>query len=318
VLSGEPLTADEIEQILARLPDLTVETGDQVVFNIPEEPLPPPRTGETVEEPFPPPPAPITPDPVAAGPLEVLRFAPEGEIPLAPFVNVTFNQPMVPIGTLEDLADQEVPVQLEPALPGTWRWLGTKTLNFQFDSTEIDRLPMATEYLATIPTGTESATGGRLGEQVSWTFSTPPPKVNTSYPYDVPQPLDPLFFIAFDQRIEPQAVLETIQVSAGDQSVRLKLAVGEEIDADKTVKRLAENAGEGRWLVFQAQEPLPPDTSVSVSVGPGTPSAEGPLVTPDAQRYSFHTYAPLRIEDHGCAWSNEECRPLTPFYINFQ
>jgi uncharacterized protein YfaS (alpha-2-macroglobulin family) len=317
VLSGEPLTADEIEQILARLPDLTVETGDQVVFNIPEEPLPPPRTGETVEEPFPPPPAPITPDPVAAGPLEVLRFAPEGEIPLAPFVNVTFNQPMVPIGTLEDLADQEVPVQLEPALPGTWRWLGTKTLNFQFDSTEIDRLPMATEYLATIPTGTESATGGRLGEQVSWTFSTPPPKVNTSYPYDVPQPLDPLFFIAFDQRIEPQAVLETIQVSAGDQSVRLKLAEDEEIDADKTVKRLAENAGEGRWLVFQAQEPLPPDTSVSVSVGPGTPSAEGPLVTPDAQNYSFRTYAPLRIEDHGCAWSNEECRPLTPFYINF-
>jgi uncharacterized protein YfaS (alpha-2-macroglobulin family) len=317
VLSGEPLTADEIEQILARLPDLTVETGDQVVFNLPEEPLPPPRTGETVEEPFPPPPAPITPDSVAAGPLEVLRFAPEGEIPLAPFVNVTFNQPMVPIGTLEDLADQEVPVQLEPALPGTWRWLGTKTLNFQFDSTEIDRLPMATEYLATIPAGTESATGGRLGEQVSWTFSTPPPKIITSYPYDVPQPLDPLFFIAFDQRIEPQAVLETIQVSAGDQSVRLKLAEDEEIDADKTVKRLAENAGEGRWLVFQAQEPLPPDTSVSVSVGPGTPSAEGPLVTPDAQNYSFRTYAPLRIEDHGCAWSNEECRPLTPFYINF-
>ena len=118
VESGEPLTADEIERILARLPDLTVETGDQVVFNLPEEPLPPPRTGETIEEPFPPPPAPITPDPVAAGPLEVLRFAPEGEIPLAPFVNVTFNQPMVPVGTLEDLADQEVPVQLEPALPG--------------------------------------------------------------------------------------------------------------------------------------------------------------------------------------------------------
>ena len=37
---------------------------------------------------------------MAAGPLEVLRYAPQGAIPLAPFLNVTFNQPMVPLATL--------------------------------------------------------------------------------------------------------------------------------------------------------------------------------------------------------------------------
>jgi hypothetical protein len=46
---------------------------------------------------------------VPAGPLQVLRYAPEGEIPLAPFVDVPFNQPMVPLGTLESLAE-EAPV----------------------------------------------------------------------------------------------------------------------------------------------------------------------------------------------------------------
>ena len=315
--TGEPLTPVEVEQVLARLPDLTVETSDQVDFNLPEEPLPPPRTGETIEEPFPPPPVPVSLDPVAVGPLEVLRFSPEGEIPLAPFVNVTFNQPMVPIGTLSDLANEEVPVQLEPALPGTWRWLGTKTLNFQFDSSEIDRLPMATEYVVTIPAGTESATGGLLADSVSWAFSTPPPEIISKHPYDVPQPLDPLFFIAFDQRIDPEAVLETTQVTAGSQPVRLKLVTDEAVETDKIVKRLAENAGQGRWLVFRAQEPLPPDTPVSVEVGPGTPSAEGPLVTQGSQHFSFHTYAPLRIDDHGCSWSDEVCRPLTPFFIEF-
>jgi uncharacterized protein YfaS (alpha-2-macroglobulin family) len=315
--TSEPLSEDEIEQILVRLPSLLIDSADQVDFKLPEDSLPPPRTGETIDEPFPPEEVLAPPDPVDAGPLEVLRYAPEGEIPLAPFVNITFNQPMVPLGTLDDLALEEVPVKLEPNLPGTWRWLGTKTLTFQFDSTEIDRLPMATEYVVTIPAGTESILGAVLEETVGWIFSTPPPEVLNQYPYDIPQPLDPLFFIAFDQRIDPGAVLETIEVMAGSQPVELILATEAEIKEEKTVARLVENAEEGRWLVFKARELLPPDTPVAVTIGPGTPSAEGPVVTDEAQYFSFHTYAPLRIDDHGCAWSDDECRPLTPFFIRF-
>ncbi len=145
---GEPLSEDEIERILERLPFLVVEPGDLEDFKLPAESLPPPRTGETIEEIFPSLEA-IKPDPVESGPLEVLRFSPEGEIPLAPFVNVTFNQPMVPLGTISDLALIEVPVQLVPGVPGTWRWVGTKTLTFEYESTEIDRLPKATEYQVT-------------------------------------------------------------------------------------------------------------------------------------------------------------------------
>ncbi|MCK4900621.1 MAG: hypothetical protein KAS38_17705, partial [Anaerolineales bacterium] len=316
-VSGEPLSQQEVEQILLRLPALLIDSEDQLDFKLPEESLPPPRTGETIEETFPPPEAPIKPAPVEVGPLEVLRFAPEGEIPLAPFISITFNQPMVPLGTLEDLAAEQVPVLIEPSLPGTWRWIGTKTLTFQHDSTKIDRLPMATEYVVTVPAGTESATGGILAEMVQWSFSTPPPKMISSYPYDVPQPLDPVFFVGFDQRINPQAVLETIQVVAGDRPVQVKLVSEEEVKGDETVDRLAKSAGQGRWLAFQAVEPLPADTSISVAVGPGTPSAEGPLVTQDTQSYFFHTYAPLRIDDHGCTWSYDQCRPLSPFFIRF-
>lgn len=104
---GEPLSQAEIDRILDRLPDLTTEPDDQVDFNLPEESPPAPRTGETIDEPFPPAPAPVTPAEVDSGPLEVLRFSPEGEIPLAPFVSVTFNQPMVALDTLESLADRK-------------------------------------------------------------------------------------------------------------------------------------------------------------------------------------------------------------------
>ena len=317
VAAGEPLSVEEIEQILARLPELITDPQDQVDFRLPEDLLPPPRTGETIEEPFPPPPPPVTPEQVEAGPLEVLRFAPKGEIPLAPFVNVTFNQPMVPLTTIEALTAEEVPVRLEPALPGVWKWLGTKTLSFEYDSSEIDRLPMATEYVATVPAGTESATGGVLAETVRWTFSTPPPRITANHPSSGPQPLSPVFVIAFDQRINPEAVLSTVQVTADSEQVGIRMASDDELEADTAARRQADRAEEGRWLAFVAAAPLPADASIVVIVGPGTPSAEGPLATREAQSFVFYTYAPLRIEEHGCSWHGDVCRPLTAFYIRF-
>ena len=314
---GEPLSGDILARILARLPALIAEPDDSQDFRLPEEVIPPPRTGETIEEAFPPPQALTGPGPVEAGPLEVLRYSPEGEIPIAPFVNITFNQPMVALATISDLAESDVPVQIEPDLPGTWRWLGTKTLNFQYDSELIDRMPMATEYLVTVPSGTESAIGGVLAETVQFSFSTPTVTMTTYYPSYTPQPRDPLFFVAFNQRINPEAVLETIEVTAGNQRVSIRMATAEEIAEDSNVSHRVESANEGRWLAFRAKELLPVDTNISIAIGPGTPSAEGPLVTQTQQTYNFQTYAPLRIDDHGCSWYDDECPPLTPFFIEF-
>jgi len=315
--AGLPLTAEEVEQILSRLPAMPAVPGDQTDFKLPSELLPPPRAGQTIKESFPVAETAPKPEVVENGPLKVLRFAPEGEIPVAPFVSVTFNQPMVPLGTLTDLAAQDVPVKIEPALSGTWRWLGTKTLTFQYDSKLIDRLPKATEYVATIPAGIKSANGGTLADPVTWTFTTPPPKMISMYPSDSPQPLNPLFFVAFDQRIDPGAVLETIKVTANGGPVSVILAGQQEIEKDETVSQLVKNALEERWLVFKATEPLLAAASVSVTIGPGTPSAEGPLVTKDAQSFSFPTYSPLKIEEYRCSWYEDKCPPLTPFYVRF-
>jgi uncharacterized protein YfaS (alpha-2-macroglobulin family) len=141
--------------------------------------------------------------------------------------------------------------------------------------------------------------------------------LTNSYPSSSPQPLEPLLFAAFDQRIDPERLLSTIQVEADGQQTAVKLATEAEVEADEAVSRLADNAGEGRWLAFRARESLPADAAISVTIGPGTPSAEGPLVTPDAQYFEFRTYAPLHIEDHGCSWSRDKCPPLVPFFIEF-
>ncbi|MBE0698884.1 MAG: Ig-like domain-containing protein, partial [Anaerolineaceae bacterium] len=315
--TGDPLPADQVAEILGRLPALSGEAGDQVPFKLPPELLPPPLPGMTVKESFPPAAQENPPGTAANEPLKVLRFSPEGSIPIAPFLSVTFNQPMVALDTLAGLAAADVPVRLEPSIPGTWRWLGTRTLTFQSDSTLFDRLPKATVYTATVPAGIKSAAGNALAEAVTWTFSTPPPVVTLSFPGGDAQPRDPIFFYDFDQRIDPPAVLETIKVTAGGVPVAVELVNEETVAADKRVKGLLQNAVAGRWLAFRAKDLLPADSSISVVIGPGTPSAEGLLTTETAQTFGFHTYAPLRIEDHGCSWGDTPCQPLTPFFIRF-
>ncbi len=315
---SEPLSDIEVDNILTRLPALPPEEDKQSDFQLAGDLLPPPRTGETVQQPFPPQTGSETIETSSSSePLQVLRFSPEGEIPIAPFISITFNQPMVPVATLSELQKQDIPVQVTPDLNGTWRWVGTKTLTFNYDSKLIDRLPKSTEFSVTIPAGTESQTGGVLQEQVHWTFTTPPVKLISKYPDGISQPQNPLVFLEFDQRIDPQAVLATLALSAGGKQVATRLAADEDIKNNAQVSLRVKNALEGRFMVFRPVDPLPLATNISVAIGPGTPSAEGPLKSADTQSFSFATYSPFKVTNHGCSWGSKECPPLTPLFIQF-
>lgn len=315
---SEPLSETEADNILSRLPALPPKEENQTDFNLAGDFLPPPRTGEVIEQPFPPTSGSETEEPLPSNePLQVLRYAPEGEIPVAPFISVTFNQPMIPIATISDLAEKEIPVQVVPDLNGTWRWVGTKTLTFNYDSKLIDRLPKSTEYSVTIPAGIRSQTGGILQEQLQWKFSTPPVKLVTKYPDGITQAQNPLIFLEFDQRIDPQSVLETTTISAGGKFFPVRLSTEEDIKKNPQVNLHVKNALDGRYLVFQPIDPLPLATNIAVTIGPDTPSAEGPLKSQETQTFSFSTYAPLEIVDHGCSWGSKDCPPLTPLFIRF-
>ena len=153
------LTQEQVQSLLNRLPPFHALEGDVEQARLPDELLPPPRPGTEVELPFPPPQA-VTkavtkPNDYADTPLAVLRYSPDGDVPLAPQLSVTFNQPMVPLSSHQELSQEDVPVKLSPAVPGHWRWVGTKTLLFEAEVDGVDRMPMATEYTVEIPAGTE-------------------------------------------------------------------------------------------------------------------------------------------------------------------
>ncbi len=309
VVDGEPLDAETLQGVLARLPEWVVDTMDATSFAWPAQSAPPPREGATVEAPFPAVEQTEAPETVT-GPLQVLRVQPEGDVGMAPFLTITFDQPMVPVGTLGQLAAEAVPANISPDVPGTWQWIGTRTLRFDADRDAVgaDRLPMATEYTVTVPAGTTSATGGELADTVAFSFATPAATPLWVQPTGDSLPLVPVFVASFDQAVDPAAVLATIQLTADGDTRALRLATDAEVQADDLARMLVDGAVDGRWVAFRPVDPLPPDAGLTIEVGPGTPSAEGPLTTTEAATSDARTFPPFEVDDVDCGWDGT-CRP---------
>ena len=320
-VSGDPLSESDAGSLLKRLPGIKTEADDQTEFAKRIGTLPAPKTGEKIPVKFPSDEQRGTPKINLGDKLEVLRFSPEGEVKLAPDLSVTFSQPMVAV-TSQEQAAQIAPVEFSPALPeGKWRWLGTKTLMFDTDK----RFPMATKFTARIPAGTKSATGQILQKEVVWTFTTPPPKVETMIPANQTVRRDALMFVSFDQAINPQEVIKTISVTGGGKKLPIRLATQEEIEKDGSVSYYAKQAQPNRWLAFRAvnsdgltENALPAASGITVTIEKGTPSAEGPLLTAQAQSFSFQTFSPLKFQGAYCGWQgNKDCSPFENFMLEF-
>ncbi|MDW3216793.1 MAG: alpha-2-macroglobulin family protein [Ilumatobacteraceae bacterium] len=315
VVDGTPLGQQAVRELLDRLPPWDVPDADRDEFNLPAQTLPPPLVGETIDGVFPPTGDDAAPPP-AEGPLEVVRYQPEGEVDLAPFLSVTFDQPMVPIATLDQLDDADVPVEVSPAIDGRWRWIGTRTLRFEVEPGEIDRLPAATVYEVTVPAGTTSQTGGRLAETVSWTFATPAPTVESFVGDTETTSLQPVFVAVFDQRVDAAAVLSTISLEADGTTRAVRLATDDEIEADRNARSAVDQALEARAVAFRPVSELPADTAFTVTIGPGTPSAEGDRTSSLAATYRGRTFGSLRVERTDCGYG-DGCEPGTPLVIEF-
>jgi len=297
--------------LLARLAPIDTDDGDVVAFALREGSKPPPRTGETIAAPFPPPPTPDLPPAVEAGPVKVLRYQPEGPVPLAPRITVTFSHPMVPITSHDTLGKMDVPAKIVPEIEGNWRWVGTKTLFFD----PVGRAPMATDYRVEVPAGVKDAKGRPLADGVAWTFHTPPPSLAGSSPNGSAIDLEPVLWATFDQRINPADLLGVVKVSAGGRPVAVRALTKEE--AATLPKNVSENKDlAGRWVAFRIKETLRTDTHVTVTFPKGTPSAEGPRKTEKDQIFSFRTYGLMKIERAQCGWGGK-CYPGMAYDLTF-
>ncbi len=321
VAKTQKLTDKQTSELLARLSPLQVDGGDKKAFALREKSQPAPRPGKEVALSFPSkqelaPPAVATDQ--NKGPLEVLRFGPEGDVPLAGKVSVTFNHPMVAITSHSDTVAKGVPVSIEPKVAGKWRWIGTKTLLFDPPA----RMPQSTTYTVSIPAGTTSTVGGKLAQKVSFQFTTSPLRLESSWPNAGNHQVQEVMFASFDQAVDKDALLATMKVTAGKANVAIRLATEAEIAKSEQVKKMiarleADERGD-RYIAFIANQPLPKDTAIEVTFPKGSPSAEGPNKTKSSQSFSYHTYPPLKIEEAKCHYrALTPCHPGSTWWIRF-
>ncbi len=276
----------------------------------------PPAAGFERMGSFPEPPAPPKPEPVQ--PPRVLRVQPTGEIPDTKAISIAFSQPMVPLASVGDTREIQVPATLEPALPGRWRWLGTNLLTFEPDR----RLPGATHFKVTIPKGFKSALGAELAETAEFTFSTPPMRARYFYPdYDA-LPQSPIV-VTFNQDIDPAAVepfvhLELTRDEAPPLPVRMRPMTRAQFEAHPHVKKHELTWEEKRTLALLPDRPLQLAREYRVVLLEGAPSAEGPRRTAGPQESHFTTLGPMRVTRLTCTGrSRKPCRPNYDWTFEF-
>ena len=327
VVDGKPLSGKQIAAVVDRLPAWTGNSALPQPFHWPTQSIAKPPAGKSVPLPFPGTKGSNNkPDPSPTGPLRVLRMQPQGAVSIAPFASITFDQPMVPIATVGQLATADVPATITPKLAGTWQWIGTSTLRFAAnaaavqnaaaDTAKVDRLPMATDFTVTVPAGTRAAGGARLAREARFTFSTPAPTVTHFQPIGSGLQLDPVFLAVFDQRVDPRAVLRGVTVSALGKSRPVRSATAAEVAADSQASRVVSTAPIGRVVAFRPVGALPVDEAVSVSFGAGTPSAEGPRTTAKPITFFGHTYGALALLKKECGYGGG-CEPSAPLTLTF-
>ncbi|MCC6751566.1 MAG: hypothetical protein IT371_28195 [Deltaproteobacteria bacterium] len=281
-------------------------------FTFRHGPKPPPETGEKVTLPFPPPASPGAVRKPVAPELKVLRTQPQGEDGLIGAVSATFNQPMVPVAALEDLARFPVPLKIEPVVPGRFRWLGTATVTFE----PTGRMPFSTRYEARIPAGTRAPSGRVLEEEVRWSFATPRVTLVQALPNRWNSQVRPDTALAFqfNQPVAAREVLKHLQspqLAAED----LEIVPQAEWASLKYVGKAVATWEVPRTVVLRPKRPLPLATHFSIQLSAGL-TGEGPLPTTRPLDHVFSTYSPLRIEEIRCNDSSH-CDPESGLAVRF-
>ncbi|MEZ5468566.1 MAG: alpha-2-macroglobulin family protein [Lysobacterales bacterium] len=311
---AQPLPDATARALLDRLQPLQAEADDRKDFALRAGSQPPPRTGVTVQDPFPPAEQRERPQAAAPqGPFEVLRYGPEGEVGIAGQVSISFDRPMIAVTSQDDSVAAGMPLKMLPAVPGQWRWVGTRTLLFE---PEAARLPMATEFRLQLDPAARAADGSPPAAATAWQFSTPAPVLQSQFPNGPGVRLQPLIGLRFDQRIDPATMLPflRLELAKGKPGPRLRLAKEAEIKAEGALPAQWQSQDQQRTLVVIPEAPLPTATQVKVVLAAGAPSAEGPRLTGAEQAFSFTTFGAFTVVEHRCGWRGD-CGPNDNFSL---
>lgn len=301
--SVSSLSAEETEQLLAELPPLDTRAEAK------ESPSAPSRTEPLRPEKQKPTPAFTQPDaPENSGdkqPPTLTRHAPQGEVKRAQLISLSFSEPMIPIGRHRN--NVQPPVNLNPAVEGTWRWLDTQSLVFE---PEGGAFPMATDFTVSVTEKFASAADIPLEEPFEWTFSTPRLQITDFHPGESePVSQQPVLVIGFNQRIDADHLINFLELTNGEESYSLEQADQARLQRDTDgAEAFIDNLDYEHWLALVPSEPLPQGRSFTLTLREDAPAPAGPRRTQTPVTQTFQTAGELQIAKLPCG-QQSPCDP---------
>jgi uncharacterized protein YfaS (alpha-2-macroglobulin family) len=291
----------------AGVPPLDPAAADLLGELVPKPgPQKPPQVGEEIKIPFPPPQPdepPVGVSELPTGALEVVRRGPDGPQTLVEAIRVSFNHPMVPLASIEDLRALDVPMQIEPKVEGEFRWMGTRTVAFY----PTGRLPFSTKYTITIPAGTKSTHGTELAKDETWEITTPTLAIDRSAPYDDQTHwlLESPLVLRFNQPVDAKKLASVIELRGGGKTIALEQLPESRWQDDGLKEAISawvtgtDEAWErARVVVLRPTSKLSPNVTYKLEIPAGV-YGEGPERS-NKLSLDFSTYPPLKLSVAKC------------------
>ncbi len=206
--------------------------------------------------------------------LLVLSRAPEGEeLPISTEgITVMFNQPMVPLTTLDRGRDEKIHLEIEPKIDGNFFWLGTHGFIFRPEKP----FDPATRYRVSMGEEVSSVHGGRLTRTESWEFSTVRPRIInwTANPSLIPQ--KPAFLVQFNLAMNREEVESRLKIKDKKNGERVK-----------PIKSIWTE--DDHKLVVLLDSSLPWNAELEVTIPAGLHAKIGELASREEKKINFST-----------------------------
>lgn len=165
-------------------------------------------------------------------------------------ITVMFNRPMVPITTLDVLADFDIPIEISPVTEGKFKWIGTRTVQFMPD----ERLTRSSNYTVKIKSDFISMDGLSI-DDFEHKFQTRAPRYqfvdNGSVIYNSP------IRIAFNQPIDLRKTVNEItlkNITANNRQIEFIAEYGTKNIYNKENKKYEKTTNESVIFVYNKED----------------------------------------------------------------
>ncbi len=186
-------------------------------------------------------------------------------------ITVSFNRPVVPLVSTDQLGDLPQPLVFDPPIEGQGEWVNTSIYMFTPDK------PLAggTTYAASVAAGLKDAIGATLDQSYTWRFKTLPPEILSVSPYQGQSLvlLESTIDVQFSQPMDPASTEEAFMLQHNGERV------------PGTIEWTNDN----QWLTFRPAEQLDIESIYLISIAPSARSKSGEAQIEQGISYNFTT-----------------------------